>query len=309
MSLPVPFWAFMAIRFAEGCAHITALSLLLSLASDRAPAGRRGRTMGVMGGGLSLGVALGAPLGGVLGRQDALLPLQVGAGILLGAAALAAWRLRDARVASSRPTLRQAASAVAADRGLAVPLAFAFVDRFTVGFLVTTFPLYTRRVLDLSPADTGYLLALFLLPFSLLSYVFGRLSERLSRSLLVAGGSACYGIGLATLGWWSGDGLPYLMLALGVLSAVMFVPSLVMATDLASPETRSTYVGAFNAAGSLGFILGPAVGGTVSQTVAAGYGWQAGYTAAFAVAGLSEMVCVAVALSRMRRLVREGRTT
>jgi hypothetical protein len=47
----------------------------------------------------------------------------------------------------------------------------------------------------------------------------------------------------------------------------------------------------------------------VSQTVAASHGWQAGYATAFAVAGLSEIVCVAAVFSGMRRLVRAGRTT
>ena len=95
---------------------------------------------------------------------------------------------------------------------------------------------------------------------------------------------------------------------LGIASAVMFVPSLVLATDAAPREIRGSVLGAFNAAGSLGFIVGPLTGGFVSQSVAQRASWEAGYQAAFAVAGLSEILCVAVTLPFLLRLIRLGRT-
>ena len=82
-----------------------------------------------------------------------------------------------------------------------------------------------------------------------------------------------------------------------------------MTVELAPGQIRSTAMGAFNAAGSLGFILGPVTGGWVSQSVAAHSGWLAGYRAAFAVAGLSVILCVLFALPSLRRLMREKRTT
>jgi hypothetical protein len=46
----------------------------------------------------------------------------------------------------------------------------------------------------------------------------------------------------------------------------------------------------------------------VSQTVAASFDWETGYRAAFAVAGLSEIACVLIALPFLLRLVRLGKT-
>ena len=143
-----------------------------------------------------------------------------------------------------------------------------------------------------------------MLPISLLSMPFGWLAERTSRVALVCGGSLLYGIGTASLAFWSVETLPWLMFALGVCSAVMFVPSLLLTTQLAPEEGRATALGAFNAAGSLGFIIGPATGGAVSQLVASSSGWEAGYRAAFGVAGASEVLCVVVALPFLVRLVR-----
>jgi len=99
------------------------------------------------------------------------------------------------------------------------------------------------------------------------------------------------------------------MAAPGVAAAVMFVPSMLMTADLAPPAIRSTALGAFNTAGSLGFILGPLTGGLISDGVRASHGPAAGYQAAFAVAGTSVVVCVALTLPTLLRLRRTGRTT
>jgi MFS family permease len=92
------------------------------------------------------------------------------------------------------------------------------------------------------------------------------------------------------------------MAATGAAAAVMFVPSMLMTVRLAPESVRATALGAFNAAGSLGFIAGPLAGGAISQLVAARADWLAGYRAAFASAGASEWLCVAVALPVLLRL-------
>jgi len=312
LTTPVSFPVFMGLRFLEGSAHIFALSLLLSIASQSIDDARRGRVMGMVGGGIMLGVALGAPLGGVLGRANPLLPLQVGALLALAAALGAALLLRRSEPVApgeGRPGAGAIAAALRASPALGLPLLFAFVDRFTVGFFTSTFSLYLRSIHELPQPRIGLLIAVFMLPFALLSYPFGRLSERWSRVWMLCGGSVIYGLGTASLGWWPAEALVGLMLGLGICAAVMFVPSMLMTIELAPNRIRSTAMGAFNAAGSLGFILGPVTGGWVSQSVASHSGWLAGYRAAFAVAGSSVIVCVLLALPALLRLMREKRTT
>lgn len=310
LTLDMSFGTFLALRFVEGCAHITALSLLLSMAADLAQTGGRGRIMGMVGAGITLGVAVGAPIGGVIGREDPLMTLRVGALLVLvlgGVAIFTLPRIEGHR--GHRPGLREILRVLRNHRALLAPLAYAFTDRFTVGFFTTTFPLYLMRVHDLPSERVGLMLGLFLGPFFLLSYPFGRLSERVSRTRMLAGGSLLYGLGVISVGFWHPDDLPFLMVTLGVLSAVMFVPSLILTTQLAPPSARSTVLGGFSAAGSLGFICGPIVGGAVSQVVAENSDWQTGYGSAFVVAGISEIVCVALTLPLLRRLVKSGHTT
>jgi MFS family permease len=96
------------------------------------------------------------------------------------------------------------------------------------------------------------------------------------------------------------------MFAIGIAAAVMFVPSMLMTTQIAPAAVRATALGAFNAAGSLGFIVGPITGGAISQLVAGDSGWLAGYRAAFLTAGASEVLCVAIALPILLRLRASG---
>lgn len=309
MTAELPFVFFLGIRFFEGCAHIFALSLLLSVASNLGTSERRGLVMGITGAGMMLGVALGAPIGGMLGRVDVLRPLFAGAGLLVLAALFASVALRETESTERRPGLAAIWQTIQGNRALVAPLVFAFADRFTVGFYTTTFSLFASGLHGAAPPRVGFWISAFMLPFALLSFPFGLLADRWSKTALMCGGSLVYGILTASLGFWPTDFITLGMAATGIAAAVMFVPSMLMTTDLAEDSIRSTALGAFNAAGSLGFIVGPLTGGLVSEAVRAEHGAAAGYQAAFAVAGASEILCVALALPILLRLRRAGRTT
>lgn len=309
MTLDTGFGLFMLIRLFEGCAHIFALSLLLSIAASLGGATARGLTMGVTGAGMMLGVALGAPIGGLLGRVDTLRPLLVGSAILLGVALLALALLPDPRGSERRPGIAAIWRTVRRNRAVIAPLIFAFADRFTVGFYTTTFSLFASGLHGADPARVGLWISAFMLPFALLSFPFGVLADRFSKTWLLCGGSAVYGLLTASLGFWSTDWIGPGMAVIGLTAAAMFVPSMLMTTDLTPPEIRSTALGAFNTAGSLGFILGPATGGLVSEAVRASHGPAVGYQAAFGVAGAAEIACALLALPFLLRLRAEGRTT
>ena len=309
MTAKMPFQLFLGIRFFEGCAHIVALSLLLGVASGLGDPARRGLVMGIAGAGMMLGVALGAPIGGVLGRVDVLRPLQAGAVLLVVAALLASVVLRESGGVEQRPGLAAIVRTIARRRELLAPLLFAFADRFTVGFYTTTFSLFASGLHGATPPQVGLWISAFMLPFALLSFPFGLLADRVSKTALMCGGSLIYGVLTASLGFWPTDFIPLVMATTGVAAAVMFVPSMLMTTDLADDAIRSTALGAFNTAGSLGFILGPVCGGLVSDAVRVSHGMAAGYQAAFAVAGISEILCIAAALPILLRLRRAGRTT
>lgn len=295
----------MLLRLAEGAMHLSALSLVLALGADLGHRGDGGRIMGVVGGALTLGVALGAPLGGTLGNMDPRLPLWGGTLLALLAAGLCYLVLNDWPVSHRAAGLRTAIKLALNHRPLLVPYAYSFVDRFTVGFFTTSFPLYLHNVHDLEPRQIGNLLALFLLPFALFCYPFGRLTERTSRTLVLGGSSLLYAAGVCAIGVVPLETLSFLMSGLGMIAAAMLVPTLMLTGELAGSAWKATAMGGFNAAGSLGFILGPIVAGSISQWVGSHYTPALGYATAFAVAGGSVFICVLVTLPALIRIDRE----
>lgn len=73
---PWPYPIMLTVRFIEGCAHMSALSLLMTLGAEHARRNGLAPVMGGIGAAISLGVASGAPLGGWVGSYGAeLVPL------------------------------------------------------------------------------------------------------------------------------------------------------------------------------------------------------------------------------------------
>jgi MFS family permease len=308
LALDAPYAVHLLLRFFDGALHITALTLLMAMTADRAGLHASGQAMGLAGAALTLGVAVGAPVGGFVGAIDPLAVLLAGAALSL---ALAAWVGLLQESTHTRPAIRPDPNPAkplppAVLGELVVPYAFTFADRLSVGFIISTMTLYLRTVLGAGPTEIGLLMGSFMLPFALLTYTFGRSLRRLDPLPMMFAGSVIYGFVLVTLAfaplplWW------FLMPTGGAAAALMFAPSLVLVAHAGGEHARATALGGFHAAGSLGFLLGPLVGGgvlAVAELVD-----RAGWTAAFLVVASLQWVCVALFLPRLRLARRRART-
>lgn len=271
------------VRFGEGAFSILGFSMVMTIAVDIARKGRYGRVMGIVGASVSLGTTLAFPVGGAIGAQSMVLLTTIGAVILLLCAAAARWLLDEGRLETVK-SLRAALRVLRSRPALSVPYAFTFVDRFTVGFFAVTFPLYVGARFEMTATESGMLLAGYLLPFSLLIYPFGRLSDRWGGVRLLLTGSLLYGIAVMGIGIVPPEWFLPLMLLCGIFAASMYAPSLWFVARYAPPETRASAMGGFNAAGSLGFAVGPLAGAMLSDLFS--------YTTAFVAAGITELLCV-----------------
>lgn len=298
----------LSIRFVEGAAHILVVTALMAMAGDWADPKRPGRMMGVIGATLIFGTACGAPLGGRIGEHMPLLVFRIGAGLSLTVAILSMLVLRDAPMRPLAGRLRDAIGLLKQRRELLVPYAYAFIDRFCVGVIVSGFVLFLGEVHGMSSASRGGLLGLFLFPFAFLCYPMGRLSDRIGRVVPMCAGSIGFGLVYASYGFLPPSMLPAAMVLSGVLSAAMFAPNLAMCADLAPAKHRATVYAGFNVAGSLGFICGPLVSGWVCGALAYRGDPLLAYQTAFVIAGATEVLCALVSLPWLIKLRREGRT-
>lgn len=292
-GLGLPFGAVLALRALQGGATIGAFSLAMTMLMDLR--GGHGRNMGAAGIAIGLGTAMGAPLGGQLAEVHLLAPLVLAAGLMVGIGALAA-TLSDRSPSGSRDRLRDVVARLRRHPALSVPYAFGFIDRLTAGFFALVGTLYFQTRFGLDAGATGLLLACFFVPFALLQYPMGLLSDRIGRFVPVVVGSACYGVTIVGVGLAPTVPLAAAaMVAVGVCGALVSPATMALVTDVAPASDRGAAMGGFNVFGSLGFLSGFLVGSWLTDAY--------GFTTAFLATGLLE---VAIALFAFRAVARIG---
>lgn len=248
----------LAWRALDGAVHLPAVTLLM-VAANRLAGEKRGATLGLVATSLMTGVAVGSPLGGWLAMRGASTVYFTGAALLLVAAisSLAIPPLpADANVGGGhRYEWKRGSLAIW------MPLAFGFIDRFTIGVFVSTFTLYLSEVLRISPAERGMLMSLFMVPFALLCWPVGRLADRIGWYAPSIIGTVVFGATYATYGMVPGSWLAVSMVLSGLSSALMFAPILLLVSEFARRGAGEGLFGAFQVAGSFGFLFGPMAGG------------------------------------------------
>ncbi|WP_146417311.1 MFS transporter [Haloarcula hispanica] len=291
-AVSLPFAGVLVLRALQGGATIAAFSLSMTMLMDLG--GGHGKNMGAAGIAIGSGTALGAPLGGQLYEIQTTLPLYV-ASVLSLVVAVAALLVTDRAPSDGRSGLAATVSGLKQRPTLGVPYAFGFIDRLTAGFFALVGTLYFRETFQLGPGETGVMLALFFAPFALLQYPFGVLSDRIGRTAPIVAGSVLYGltvigVGQAPTVTIAGAG----MVLTGVIGALMAPATMALVSDLAGETERGTAMAGFNIFGSVGFLAGILIGGTVAGAF--------GYAVAFFVAGGTEVVLAVLALPGLLRL-------
>lgn len=293
-----------AFRVLDGAVHLPAVTMLM-VASNRLAGEKRGGALGALATAIMIGVAVGSPLGGLLVERGAAAVYLVGVGLLLLAAAVST-RLSAIPVTQAH---RERGTRYAWNRSSLVtwiPLGYGFIDRFSIGIFVSTFTLYLTGVVGLSAPQRGLLIALFMLPFAVLCYPVGRLADRIGWFVPMLAGNILFGAIFALYGVLPARLLPAAMVASGVFSALMFTPNLLLISDLARRGHGEGLFGAFQVAGSLGFLMGPIVGGILVSVTRDASGNPAYREILASVGGLAILLAFA-SFFVLRRLAAESR--
>jgi DHA1 family tetracycline resistance protein-like MFS transporter len=157
---------------------------------------------------------------------------------------------------------------------LASILSIVFIDLIGFGMIIPILPLYAQRF-QATEWQIGILLASYSFMQFLASPVLGWFSDRYGRKPVLL----CSLIGSATGYILMADANSLAMLFLarilaGVAGASVGTASAYIA-DITPPENRSKRMGLIGAAFGIGFVLGPAIGGLLSQWSLVGPFWFA----------------------------------
>lgn len=255
----------LAARFIEGAVSVFVIGLLMSSISDRENDAenrmfhKKGILMGAAGMMLALGASFGMPLGGITGQVNPNTNFYISAGLMALTGLTAFSLLRDVPVhESDRIDFTVLTNSLKLNPYLLIPFIFTFIDRFTVGFLISVFNIHMRETLGFSVSQTGQLLGLTLLPMGLLSFPSVLIARKTGILPLALGGSLIYGGGLIVAGHLTDySGIFTALLTGGLGAGLMFVPSMLLASRLAPKSADGTVMSTYIGCGALGFMLGP----------------------------------------------------
>ncbi len=264
LTISPTFSILLVFRFLQGTFTVLAWQTFMTLVLDISTSNSRGKNMGIFGTFLAISMGLSPMIGGFLADAGVFLPYYV-AVIFNGLVfILSIFLITEPKDLSKRPSIIQNFKAAVNNSKLIIPASYNFIDRFHMGFILFALPLLILDVLGLSPSMRGIALAIFGLPFMLLQYPFGKLSDKYGRYVFIVIGSIGYGIILSLIGFLGTISFSFLVVALlflGILSGITGPPNMALVADYVRKEDRAMGMGFFNFAGNLGIVLGPLVGG------------------------------------------------
>jgi MFS family permease len=299
MTITLDYQVLLLMRFVQGGFTVIAWQTLMTLVLDNSLSSNRGKNMGIFGVFLATAMGLGPVLGGVLAEHSVFQPYYVASILSLLVGVLSIIGIKDPADLASQPSLRESFSLVKLTPEITIPATINFVDRLHMGFLLTALPLMLAQLLGVSESLRGMVLGLFAMPFILLQYPVGRVSDRIGRYKPVVVGSLTYAVILTIMGIAAQQGLALLVFALmllGAFSGLTAPPTLAWVGDVTNPKDTATGMGFFNFMGNLGMITGPLILGAVLA--------YSGFVMAFILAGIVELASLFVVVFGHRSMQR-----
>ena len=173
----------------------------------------------------------------------------------------------------------------------AVPIVLAAVLIDTIGFGIVM-PVFPELITSLGQVDleeatriAGYMLVVFAVTQFFAGPILGNLSDRFGRRPVLLASMIAFSLDFAlmamapTLAWL------FLGRAIAGIAGAVYGPASSVLADVTPPEKRSGVFGLIGAAFGLGFIIGPALGGLLSD-----FGHRAPFVAAAVLALINAIV-------------------
>lgn len=148
---------------------------------------------------------------------------------------------------------------------LLILLSNVFIAFLGIGLIIPVMPSF-MNIMHLSGKTVGYLVAVFAVAQLLMSPLAGRWVDRYGRKKIIIIGLFLFGVSELIFGLGTNVWVLYLARLLGGISAAFVMPGVTAyIADITSIQERPKAMGYFSAAISLGFIIGPGIGGFIAE--------------------------------------------
>lgn len=286
------FWLLILARSAQGAAAACSWVAGLALVAATTPLRTRARNLGLVLSAVSMGVLIGPALGGLLadtfGRHA---PFLFAAGLTLLDGILRLWLIRPVPEVNDDPGT---IAGVARVRGAGSVCTIVALGAALLAIAEPVLPLRLTEI-GWSATQTGLLFGVAVFATACTTPIAGALTVRVPIPVLTGSGGAVAADGLAMVGLVSaGPALVAGMAALGAGAGVVLgaiTPAMTALGEHARPPALGAAFALFNLAYALGLLIGPTLGGVMTQL--------AGYAPAMVTLAVA---CTAAALLSARRL-------
>jgi len=288
------YWMLLLARVLDGLTAAATWSAALALVGDRFEESEMGSKMGFLISGMAVGGIAGPLVGGFL--ADAFgyrAPFYAIAGACLVGGVLALFLQEDHHLVKQESSMLRLLVPMLKKRTVALACIITLVTTVGLGLLEPILPIYLKKNFKMSASDIGVLFGVMMLAYAVTSPLAGRLSDRVGRKPPIMAGLALTAVLMPFLAIFKNVVAIFIVMAALGATLVMFeTPVLPLITDtLGDTAGYGTAFGMVNFFWSLGYAIGPLVGGAV-------YGWK-GLLAAIMVYSIllvPLLVLVAVAL-------------
>ncbi|MFW9891839.1 MAG: MFS transporter, partial [Candidatus Thorarchaeota archaeon] len=264
MTTTLSYPVLLLYRFTQGSFTVMTWQTFMTLAIDFSDSSNRGRNMGIFGAFLAIAMGLGPAIGGFIASYGVFIPYYTAAGLNVVVLLMALIALKDPTILKARPTLKQSVLLAKNSPELVVPGIFNLFDRLHIGFILTALPYFLSEILGLDESLRGMSLAIFAMPFILLQYPMGKLSDKHGRFRQLVIGSVGFGLVLSVIGFVGIVGFSVLLVMLAILglfSGITSPPAMALVGDIVGQEESAMGMGFFNFLGNLGITIGPIIFG------------------------------------------------
>src|SRR5436190_1658874 len=166
-----------------------------------------------------------------------------------------------------------------------------FISMIGFGIVIPVLPVYAKNApFQLNPTQLGWLVGIFSLVQLFSAPLMGKLSDRVGRKPVLLVSIIGTAIGYFVTGAASAAWMLFLGRIIDGASGGNIATAQACIADTTTPQERSKAMGMIGAAFGLGFILGPAIGGILSQ-------W--GHQLPFYFAGVLSLVNAVFVVARL----------
>lgn len=226
----------------------------------------------------NLGIAIGPAIGGFLAARSYLITFLGNASLTFIFFLITLTLIRETKpVLASAPSTSQASGSfgtVLRDTRFVVFCLGVALCTILAGQMMAVLPVYMKDNFRLGESFYGWVMTTNAAMVVLLQFLITRATRQVAHFTLTTGGALLYAIGV--LGVTFASAFPHFILAMAVytLGEMILVPtSTAVTADFAPPDLRGRYMGMLGLTWSIGFGIGPTLGGLIGDHIAPNAIW------------------------------------